>query len=343
VAIAQVVGAMYEDEFVRLADSYRAELIAYCYRILGSVHDAEDMVQETYLRAWRSYDGFGGRSSLRFWLYRIATNACLTALEHRSRRFLPAGLGAPGDDPDEASRLSGPEVAWVQPLPGPASDATEDDPASIVVSRDSVRLALVVTLQQLPPKQRVVLILRDVLAWRAAEVAELLDTTTAAVNSALQRARAHLERVAPTEDDVAGPLDTDHRELLDQYVKAFESADIDTLLRVLHSDVTLEMPPEPLWFAGREAVGRFMAAKIFAVPGTLRLLPVTANGQPALATYWRGDDGLFHAHAIQVLAMSGNKVARMVIFREPSLFPAFGLPLDLGTAEVPASHDSARS
>ncbi|WP_371781309.1 sigma-70 family RNA polymerase sigma factor [Streptosporangium subroseum] len=333
-------GAMDSEGFDRLTDPYRPELLAHCYRILGSVHDAEDLVQETYLRAWRAYDGFGGHSSLRFWLYRIATNVCLTALEHRSRRFLPAGLGAPGDDPDETSGLPGSEVEWVQPLPGPTSDSTANDPASIVVSRGSVRLALVVALQQLPPKQRVVLILRDVLAWRAAEVAELLDTTTTAVNSALQRARAHLERVAPTEDDITEPLDADHQTLLDQYVRAFENADIDTLMRVLHNDVTLEMPPEPVWFAGREAVGRFVASRIFVGPGVMRLLPVTANGQPALATYWRGEDGVFRAHAIQVLTMSENRVARMVIFREPSLFSAFGLPRDLGVA---GPHDSARA
>ncbi|MDX6430025.1 MAG: polymerase sigma-70 factor, subfamily [Streptosporangiaceae bacterium] len=157
------------------------------------------------------------------------------------------------------------------------------------------------------------------------------------LRGALQRARAHLERVAPAEDDIAESLDADHRALLDRYVKAFESADIDTLLRVLHSDVTLEMPPEPLWFAGREAVSRFLASRIFVGPGILRLLPVTANGQPALATYWRGEDRVFHAHAIQVLTLSENKVARIVVFRDPSLFPAFGLPRDLGAAEVPTA------
>lgn len=334
---------MGDEGFIRLTEPYRPELLAHCYRILGSVHDAEDLVQETYLRAWRAYGGFEGRSSLRFWLYRIATSACLTALEHRSRRVLPAGLGAPSDDPDGSLPPAGPEVAWVQPLPGLSSDVTTDDPAAIVAARGSVRLALVVALQHLPPKQRVVLILRDVLAWRAAEVAETLGTTTAAVNSALQRARAHLEYAAPAEDDVADSLDADHRALLDQYVKAFESADIDALLRLLHQDVTLEMPPEPTWFAGREAVGRFVASRIFVGPGVLRLLPVTANGQPAMATYWRGKDGVFHAHAIQVLTVSQNEVARIVVFRDPSLFPAFGLPPDLGGAGAPVVSRSVES
>jgi len=316
------------DDFVRLAAPYRPELLAHCYRMLGSVHDAEDLVQETYLRAWRGYAGFEGRSSLRFWLYRIATSACLTALEHRSRRFLPAGLGAPVDDPDARPTPAGPEVSWVQPLPDSPHDAFADDPAAIVAVRGSVRLALIVALQQLPPKQRVVLILRDVLAWHAAEVADLLDTTTAAVNSALQRARAQLEQASPTEDDtVVEPLDAGHRALLDQYVQAFENADIDALLRLLRKDVTLEMPPEPMWFAGREAVGRFVAERIFEHPGVLRMLPTTANGgQPALAAYWRGDGGRYRAHALQVLTLRGGGVARIVAFRDPSLFAAFGLP-----------------
>ena len=329
--------AVPDDEgFVRLAAPYRPELLAHCYRMLGSVHDAEDLVQETYLRAWRGYAGFEGRSSLRFWLYRIATSACLTALEHRSRRVLPTGLGAPGEDPDMPLTPAGPDVAWVQPLPDFTHYPFTDDPAAITAARGSVRLALVVALQQLPPRQRVVLILRDVLAWRAAEVADLLDTTAAAVNSALQRARTQLEKAAPAEDDATEPLDARHRALLDQYVRAFETADIEALLRVLRSDVVLEMPPEPVWFTGRDTVARFVARRIFEAPGTLRLLPTTANsGQPAMATYWRDSSGVFHAHAIQVLALRAGGVARITAFRDASLFPAFGLPPALGPAEPP--------
>ena len=191
------------EEFARLADPFRGELLAHCYRMLGSVQDAEDAVQEAYLRAWRSFAGFEGRSSLRRWLYRIATNACLRALEQGHRRPLPSGLGGPGDDPEAPLATSPSEVPWLQPMPGALLEGGLADPATIVGLRGSVRLALVAALQYLPPRQRAVLILRDVLGWRAAEVADLLGTTTAAVNSALQRARAQLARVAPAEDELA--------------------------------------------------------------------------------------------------------------------------------------------
>src|SRR3954471_3967580 len=248
-------GRPVQPDFLSQADPYRRELLAHCYRMLGSVHDAEDLVQETYLRAWRAFEKFEGRSTLRTWLYRIATSACLTALESRGRRPLPAGLGGPsetGGQPLEAS----PEVAWLEPYP------TDDDPAAVGAERESMRLAFIAALQHLPPRQRAVLILRDVLAWRAAEVAELLDTSTAAVNSALQRARAQLQLVGPAEDDPAGPLDRRHRVLLDRYVAAFENSDVDALLRLLQDDVTLEMPPEPVWYAGRDLVASFVAEHI---------------------------------------------------------------------------------
>jgi RNA polymerase sigma-70 factor (ECF subfamily) len=320
------------DAFLRRAAQFRPELLAHCYRMLGSVHDAEDLVQETYLRAWRGYGGFEGRSSLRFWLYRIATSACLTALEHSSRRFLPAGLGAAGDDPTAALNAGGHEYPWVQPMP----DAPPD-PAAVVAERGSVRLALIVALQQLPPRQRAVLILRDVLAWRAAEVADILDTTAAAVNSALQRARAQLEQAAPAEDDVTDSLDARGRALVDAYAKAFENADVDTLIRLLREDVRLEMPPEPVWFAGRSAAVRFLAERVFPLSGGLRLLGLTANdGQPALATYWREADGRFHAHALQVLTLREHRVARIIAFRDTSLFPVFGLPATLSPDTPPA-------
>jgi RNA polymerase sigma-70 factor (ECF subfamily) len=222
------------------------------------------------------------------------------------------------DDPDAPHGPALPEATWVQPLPGPAPD----DPAAVVATRGSVRLALVVALQTLPPKQRAALILRDVLGWRAAEVADLLGVTPVAVNSALQRARAQLEGI--TEDDVAEGA---HDALLDRYAKAFDNADVETLVRLLHEDVTLEMPPEPFWFAGRERVGRFLGRNVLTGPGLFRLLPVTANGQPAAATYWRPADGLFHAHAIQVLTVAREQVTRIVVFRQPTLFPSFGLPM----------------
>lgn len=321
-----------EDAFLRQAARFRPELLAHCYRMLGSVQDAEDLVQETYLRAWKAYGGFEGRSSLRFWLYRIATSACLTALEHRSRRFLPAGLGGPGDDPTAPLNPVDGEAAWVQPMPD-----TPADPASVVASRGSVRLALIVALQCLPPKQRAVLILRDVLACRAAEVAELLGTSTAAVNSALQRARAQLQEISATEDDVSDSLDERGRKLLDQYAKAFETTDVDALLRLLREDAHLQMPPEPMWFAGREKIGAFFTHHVFPRSGPQRTLLTTANdGQPAMATYWRHPDGLFRPHALHVLTLRENRISEIIAFRDPSLFTVFALPRELATVTVPS-------
>jgi RNA polymerase sigma-70 factor (ECF subfamily) len=323
------------ETFFQLADPYRSELLVHCYRMLGSLDDAEDLVQETYLRAWRGYDGFEGRSSLRAWLYRIATMACLTALQHRSRRFLPSGLGPPSDDPDQPAVLAAGNVQWLQPLPGSAWAESAQDPATIVTSRSSVRLALIAALQHLPPRQRVVLILRDVLAWRAAEVADLLGTSATAVNSALRRARAQLDAVAPTENDAVQPLDRAHQELLDRYVRAFENADVEALLHLLRADVTLEMPPESTWFAGRHAVGRFIATRIFPFAGPLRLLATVANDQPAVAAYRRDrGDGSFHPYVLQVLTLGTDQIARIVVFRQPMPFPAFGLPVRLDTSST---------
>ncbi|TCM36999.1 sigma-70 family RNA polymerase sigma factor [Kribbella sp. VKM Ac-2568] len=317
-----------DEEFARRIDPFRQELLSHCYRMLGSINDAEDLVQETYLRAWRSYGRFEGRSSLRVWLYRIATNVCLSALEHRSRRLLPSGLGAPSDDPERPLTIAPVETAWVQPLPGPRAEPITD-PAVIVAARDSVRLALIAALQHLPAKQRVVLILRDVLAWRAAEVADLLDITTVAVNSLLQRARAQLQRVAPTEDEQTDPTDPQVRALLDQYVSAFEGADITALMAVLRDDVALEMPPNLTWFCGRAAVARFLEKDVFTVHASIRMILITANDQPAVATYWRHDDGLYRPHAVQVLTITSTGISRIVSFNDPELFPTFGLPITL--------------
>jgi RNA polymerase sigma-70 factor (ECF subfamily) len=311
-----------EDEFVRLTDPFRQELLAHCYRMVGSYQDAEDLVQDTYVRAWRSYNDFEQRSSLRIWLYRIATNVCLTALEHHSRRMLPSGLGGPSSDTDNS--LSVLETgAWLQPLPGMPGDAA--DPAAIVTSRDSVRLALIAALQHLPAKQRAALILRDVLAWRANEVAELLGTTSAAVNSLLQRARAQLQRVSPAPDELTDLSEPGLRALLNQYIAAFENADINALVDVLRSDVALEMPPNVEWFSGYAAVGRFLERNVLTGPGQTRMLPITANGQPAVAVYWRDDDGLYRPHALQVLTITPTGISRIISFNDPGLFPAFGL------------------
>jgi RNA polymerase sigma-70 factor (ECF subfamily) len=323
------------DEFALRTDQFRRELLAHCYRMLGSVHDAEDLVQETLLRAWRSYGEFDDqRASLRTWLYRIATNACLTALERRGRLALPSELA----DPSAGSTwpLDGPGhgIAWLQPIPDALLAPAPADPASIVASRGSVRLALIAALQHLPARQRAVLILRDVLAWRATEVAELLGTSTAAVNSALQRARAQLAQVTPVEDQIAEPAEADQRELLDQYVTAFVNADVTALVRLLREDVELEMPPFLSWFRGRHEVGTFIASRVSKARDRWRAVPTSANAQPALAMYLRGDDGAHHAHSVQLFTFAGSGIARIVAFVEPRLFPTFGLP---PTFAAPAS------
>src|SRR5215470_14318174 len=223
-------------EFTRSTEPYRRELLAHCYRMLGSVDDAEDLVQETYLRAWRSFDSFEGRSSLRTWLYQIASNACLTAMERRSRRPLPSGLGSPDEDAGMPPAAAAPDVLWLQPIPDALVRPERGDPAAIAVSRESLRLALIASFQYLPPRQRAVLLLRDVLAFPAADVADMLGMTTAAVKSALQRARGRLEEVAPAADQVAEPPEPRARALLDQYIQAFETADAAALKQLLRRD-----------------------------------------------------------------------------------------------------------
>jgi RNA polymerase sigma-70 factor (ECF subfamily) len=288
-----------KDDFIERATPFRAELIAHCYRMLGSVHDAEDLVQETYLRGWRGYQAFEERAALRTWLYRIATTACLRALENRTRRVLPAGLGDGSVDPDADPDGNGGSYHWIEPLP----DALTPETAFGAV-----------------------LILRDVVQFSAAEVAELLETTPAAVNSALQRARGHLAEVAPSEEDVAEPDDAARRELLDRYCAAFENADLAALTELLQTDVRLEMPPLPIWFTGRDAVTRFLARRAFAGPGDMVLVPTAANGQPAVAEYRRAADGVLRAHSIHVLDTGRSGVAALTVFLDPGLFSAFGLP-----------------
>ncbi|MEU5156892.1 sigma-70 family RNA polymerase sigma factor [Glycomyces sp. NPDC021274] len=313
-------------EFAALAAPHRRELLVHCYRMLGSVHDAEDLVQETLLRAWRAYDRFEGRSSLRTWLYRIATHACLRALENRGRRPMPSGLGGPSGDPGGPLEEPPQEVLWLQPLPDALLSA---DPAQIASSREGTRLAFAAALQHLPARQRAVLILRDVLGWRAAEVAELLDTSTAAVNSALQRARAQLEQAGPAEDTLVEPTDPERRALLDKFVAAFANSDAEALTRILRDDAVLEMPPFTSWFAGAGAIVRFMDAQGFAACGGVPMIRTTANGQPALASYQRCTDGVCRPHGIHVLTLTATGIARIRTFLDPGLFPTFDLPIAL--------------
>jgi RNA polymerase sigma-70 factor, ECF subfamily len=319
------------EDFVSHTGRFRGELLAHCYRMLGSAEEAEDLVQETYLRAWRSYDRFEGRSSVRTWLYRIATNVCLTAIERRGRRPLPSGLGGPAEDP-EAPLVAGPEVPWLQPFPSALLAAGHEDPAAVAVSRAGIRLAFVAALQYLSARQRAVLILRDVLEWPAAQVADLLGTTTTAVNSGLRRARTQLAQALPVEDELAEPAGPDQRALLERFAAAVENADASALAELLAQDVALEMPPALTWFTGRQAVVRFVASNFLTGPGRERLVPVVANGQPAFAVYQREPGGTYHAHAVQVLTVTTRGIARIVSFVDPGLFASFGLPREYGGA-----------
>src|SRR6201999_716488 len=276
-----------DEDFTVTAEPYRRELLAHCYRMTGSLHDAEDLVQETLLRAWKAYDRFEGKSSVRTWLHRIATNTCLTALENRQRRPLPTGLGAPSSDPT-AELVEGTEVPWLEPVPDAAGDPADPaDPATIVDTRESVRLAFVAALQHLSPRQRAVLLLRDVLQWKAAEVGQAIGASTAAVNSLLQRARAQLEAVGPSEDDeLAEPDSPETKDVLDRYIAAFEAYDIDELVKMFTDDAIWEMPPFDGWYQGPEQIVTLTRVHCPAEgPGDMRFIRTTANGQPAAALY----------------------------------------------------------
>jgi RNA polymerase sigma-70 factor (ECF subfamily) len=317
------------DEFIRRTERYRPELLAHCYRMLGSLTDAEDAVQETFIRAWRSFGSFEARSSERTWLYRIATNTCLTALQHHSRRVLPSGLGAPSDDPSAPPDSADRGIPWLQPIADSLVSQDTDDPAAIVATRDSIRLALIASLQYLPSRQRAVLILREVLAWPAAEVAELLGMSVAGVKSALQRARARLADVAPRADRVARLTEREHRELLDQYIAAFENADAARLERLLREDAVLEAPPLRTWYSGIRFCMPYMAMHVLGSPGHWRMLPARANGEPAVAAYYRGGDGTYVPYGITVLTATAEGISRITAFGDPGLVTAFGFPSTL--------------
>jgi RNA polymerase sigma-70 factor, ECF subfamily len=309
-------------DFPADTEQYRRELFAHCYRMTGSVHDAEDLVQETYLRAWRAYHSFEGRSSVRTWLYRIATNVCLTALEGKSRRPLPVGLGAPSSEAgaplDERT-----EVTWLEPVPDAAVEST--DPGEVAATRDSIRLAFVAALQHLPARQRAVLILRDVLRWKAAEVAAALGTSTAAVNSSLQRAHATLADAQLDPDAVAEPT-PEQRAMLDRYVEAFWAKDIDAIVSMLTRDAVWEMPPFATWYQGGENIGRLIDTQCPGGRHDMPMVATSANGQPAFGLYMRADDGTFRPFHIQVLTLSPDGVSHVAAFFDPSLFAVFGLP-----------------
>lgn len=311
----------------RELEEHRAALTGYAYRMLGSTFDAEDATQETMVRAWRAYDGFEGRSSLRSWLFRIATNVCFDMLNGRNRRARPIDLG-PASTPD-ASLGPTVESIWIEPVPDGHVLASSADPAETAVSRESIRLAFVAALQQLPPRQRAVLILREVLAWRAAEVADLLDTSVAAVNSSLQRARATLSEADGLDTEVYNPLDDEQQNLLARYVDAFERYDMDALLALLHEDATQTMPPYELWLRGHDHIRAWFTGPGAECRGS-RLVPTVANGSPAFGQYRPAAGGGHAAWALTVIEIRGDRISGLHSFLDVAhLFPLFGLPLQL--------------
>lgn len=325
-------------QFSELTEPYRRELQVHCYRILGSLHDAEDLVQETFLRAWKRLETYEGRASFRSWLYKIATNACLDFLDQqRSRRFLPH-TNLPSSDPQTEILPPSPEMTWLEPFPDEwLSDQSAVNPEARYTNTESISLSFLTALQVLPPRQRAVLILRDVLDFSAAETAEVLEITVSSANSALHRARTTLsQRYQGRKLEPAASSSTDERiqGLLDHFVRAWENADVDGLVALLKEDAILAMPPSPSWYQGREALHMFVSATIFAEEGMFggkarhrwRLLPARANASPAFAIYQRGPNDEYQAFGVIVLNHQADKLTQIISFIDPSLPVRFGLP-----------------
>jgi RNA polymerase sigma-70 factor, ECF subfamily len=319
-----------QDKDLSSLQQYRVELTGYCYRMLGSAFEAEDATQETMIRAWKSIDRFEGRSTLRTWLYRIATNVCLDMLGGRQRRARPMDLGPAVTAPAGPGNTL-PENLWLQPIPDSRAVPADADPAELAVARESIRLAFVAALQELPPRQRAVLILREVLHWKADEVATLLDTTVASVNSALQRARATLADSNLSASDTSA-VDDAQQELLDRYVEAFERYDIDSLVALLHEDATMSMPPYALWLQGPTEIARWHLGPGSKCRGS-RMIPTRANGVRAWGQYRPSADGGHEPWALQVVETSGDRIVGLNAFLDTdTLFPMFDLPLKLPAA-----------
>jgi RNA polymerase sigma-70 factor (TIGR02960 family) len=315
-------GDVDRDDFARVAEPFRRELVAYGYRMLGSVDDAEEIVQDIYLEAWRAYERFEARSSVRTWLYRIATRAFVKAVARRNRRPLPSDLNTPAVNLGAVDPTASLEVAWLQPAPDSLLAGTLEDPAAVVVARQTMRLAFVAAMQVLPPRQRAVLILRDVLQWRSSEVASLLDVSVAAVNSALQRARA---RLPADHNTLVEPSEPRQRALLDRYVAAFEKADVETLVAVLTEDAVFEMPPLSVWFRGSAVIGAFLGARMREL-GPASVVKTSANGQPAVALYMAPRGVECRLHALHVLTVVPEGVSRVVAYLDPNALRCFNLP-----------------
>jgi RNA polymerase sigma-70 factor (ECF subfamily) len=314
-----------EGELAEQLERHRRELTAHCYRMLGSPFEAEDAVQETLIRAWRGYERFEGHAALRSWLYRIATNVSLDMLNGRERRARPMDLG-PSWNPDGPIGRQLPEVTWIEPVPDGLVVAPDGDPAEVAVSRETIRLAFVAALQHLPPKQRAVLILCEVLRWQATEVAELLETSVASVNSALQRARATLEANNVSADDA-------QQELLERYVDAFERYDMDSLTSLIHEDATQSMPPYELWLTGREDIFRWWLGRGAGCRGSRVIPTVSANGSPAFGQYKPSESGSgYEPWALQVLEIKAGRIVEFTFFLDTEhVFPLFGLPLQFSS------------
>ena len=322
--------------FERLTEPYRGELLAHCYRILGSPQDAEDLVQETFLRAWRRLSTYEGRASLRSWLYKIATNACLDALAQRPRRSLPPTL-YPAVQPQTSIPKPVTEPIWLEPFPDEflAQEDASSAPEARIERRESISLSFLVALQLLPPRQRCVLILCDVMDWHAGELADMLGTSLSSINSLLHRARATIRKnysSSPYDSPITVPMDRTTKMLLDRYVRAWESGDVDEIIALLQKDTVFAMPPFPLWLQGQEAIRTFISATILKgeARGRWRLLPIRANARPGFAWYQKDEanEG-FQAFAIQVLTLDGGRLADITTFVEPSLFRFFNLPAEL--------------
>jgi RNA polymerase sigma-70 factor, ECF subfamily len=317
-------------------EQHRAELTAYCYRMLGSPFDAEDAVQDTFVRAWRAFDRFEGRAALRSWLYRIATNVCLDMLGSKERRARPMDLG-PAREPVAANLNTLPEATWIEPVPDSLVAPSDGDPAEVAASRETIRLAFVAALQHLPPRQRAALILCEVLHWKAAEVAELLETSAASVNSALQRARATLDATGPSSAEAPAPVDESQQELLERYVEAFERYDIDALTSLIHEDATQSMPPYDLWLSGRDDIFAWWLGPGIACSGSRVIPTVAANGAPAFGQYKPSESGDgYQPWALQVLRIVDGRIVELTFFLDTErLFPLFGLPPRLTPAGRP--------
>jgi RNA polymerase sigma-70 factor (ECF subfamily) len=308
-------------------ERHRAELIAHCYRMLGSAFEAEDAVQETLVRAWRNFDRFEGRAAVRTWLYRIATNVCLDMLNGKERRARPMDLG-PSREPVAANLHTLPEATWIEPVPDALVMPAEADPAEVALSRETIRLAFVAALQHLPPRQRAVLLLCEVLRWKASEVAELLETSVASVNSALQRARATLDTSGVSSTDPMPAMDESQRELLSRYVEAFQHYDMDALTSLIHEDATQSMPPFDMWLSGRDDILAWWVGPGAGCRGSRVIPTISANGSPAFGQYKPSDSGSgFDPWALQVLEVEDGRIVEFTFFLDTErLFPLFGLP-----------------